>query len=67
MVYAGFCLAPTAGVLVVVVVVVLPAVGFLVVVVVVALGPVVDVGAVSKTVKGVPSLSLTALGLANMP
>lgn len=50
-----------------VVVVVLPVVGFLVVVVVVALGPVVDVGAVSKTVKGVPSLSLTALGLANMP
>ncbi len=51
-----------------VVVVVFPGwvVGFLAVVVVV-LAPVVVVGAVSKLVKGVPSMSLTALGLANMP
>ena len=60
-------LVPTAGVFVVVVVV-FPGwvVGFLAVVVVV-LAPVVVVGAVSKLVKGVPSMSLTALGLANMP
>lgn len=67
LVYAGLVvLVPTAGVLAVVVVV-LPGtvVGFLAVVVVV-FGAVV-VGAVSNAVNGVPSKSLTALGLANMP
>lgn len=58
-------LVPTAGVFEVVVVVFPGWVGGFLAVFVTVLAPV--VGAVSKLVKGVPSMSLTALGLANMP
>jgi hypothetical protein len=63
-------LVPTAGVFVGAVVVVVVFTGWVVgffVVVVAVLGTVVVVGPVSKLVKGVPSISFTALGLANIP